>query len=252
MAPVGIAVALGIEVAHDVGQGVEHGGTVREQRRAPRCCKRCQQLINSAQCAKPCLRPFRHSKAASHRTRATTAPPRQNLFCSDMGGLPWHVCHALCCAETGCCKHARALASCPSPEMVHWAPHWECPAIMGVQAAAYSTAAKSDRATGRGVRTGGAVQVGGYGDLVDPGPVQQRLKEGVGVAQLVCLNQVDVCGKASAPAQSNDAERCSMAAECCMTCKLTWQYSYSDISVRGSYTSKTMSSTGALSAVSAL
>ena len=86
----------------------------------------------------------------------------------------------------------------------------------------------------RGVRTSGAVQVGGHGDLVDPGPVQQRLKEGVGVAQLVRLNQVDVCGKAGAPAQIGDAERCSMAAECCMTSKLTWQYSYSDISMRGS------------------
>ena len=53
MAPVGVAVALGIEVAHNVGQGIEHGGTIREQRRAPRCCKRCQQLITSVPCAQP-------------------------------------------------------------------------------------------------------------------------------------------------------------------------------------------------------
>lgn len=51
-----------------------------------------------------------------------------------------------------------------------------------------------------GICTSGAVQVRGHRDLVDPGPVQQRLKEGVGVAQLVRLNQVDVCGEAGAPA----------------------------------------------------
>ena len=80
--------------------------------------------------------------------------------------------------------------------------------MMGVHAA-YCAAAKR-REGHRGVRTSGAVQVGGHGDLVDPGPVQQRLKEGVGVAQLVRLNQVDVCGKAGAPARSDDAERCGM------------------------------------------
>ena len=78
-----------------------------------------------------------------------------------------------------------------------------------------------------GICTSGAVQVRGHRDLVDPGPVQQRLEEGVGVAQLVRLNQVDVCGKAGAPAQSDDAERCSLAAGC----KLTWHCDYSDTSL---------------------
>ena len=80
--------------------------------------------------------------------------------------------------------------------------------MMGVHAA-YCAAAKRHGGH-RGFRTSGAVQVGGHSDLVDPGPVQQRLKEGVGVAQLVRLDQVDVCGKAGSPAQSDDAERCGM------------------------------------------
>ena len=48
--------------------------------------------------------------------------------------------------------------------------------------------------------TGGAVQVGGHGNLPQPLPVQQRAEELVGVAEPGRLDQVDVCGKAGAPA----------------------------------------------------
>ena len=38
VALVAVAVALGVEVAHDAGERVEHGGAVREKLRAPGGC----------------------------------------------------------------------------------------------------------------------------------------------------------------------------------------------------------------------
>ena len=48
--------------------------------------------------------------------------------------------------------------------------------------------------------TGGAVQVGGHGNLPQPLLVQERGEELVGVAETGRLDQVDVRGKAGAPA----------------------------------------------------
>lgn len=51
--------------------------------------------------------------------------------------------------------------------------------------------------------TCGAVQVGSHGNLPQPLLVQERGEELVGVAEPSRLDQVDVCGKARAPAADN-------------------------------------------------
>ena len=92
MAPVGVAVALGVEVAHDVGQGVEHGGAIRKQRRAPRCCKPCQQLVTGAPCAKPSFQAIQ----AQQRSATQSKSKKQRLQGNVSPAVTWEDCPGMC------------------------------------------------------------------------------------------------------------------------------------------------------------